>query len=92
MGISQGDILDALDVSMNLSVGMLTPRRQGCMRKIPLLVTLAKKGMNSIVGCLLGYAVMAEEMDNIMRATIILRSVSEAKWFCDRAPRLLAMI
>lgn len=50
------------------------------MRNVPLSVALAQEVVCVVVGSLLGEAVVAEEMDDIMGTTVILNRVRKGTW------------
>ena len=64
--IAQNDILAPLDIHLHLHIHRLAPKRYFRVRKIPRPVALVQELADLVVGFLLGEAVLAEQMDDVV--------------------------
>lgn len=61
---------------MNLIVNLFSPDRQAGMNQIPLGVKVPQQSLHSIVGLLLREAMVAQQVNDIMRTPQILTTLS----------------
>lgn len=64
--IPQNYILTALDIHLHLHIHLFAPERQFRVRKVPAPVALVQERVDLVVGFLLGVAVLAEELDDVV--------------------------
>ena len=64
--VTQNDILTPLDIHLHLYIHRLAPERYFRVRKVPCPVALVQELADLVVGFLLGEAVLAEQMDDIV--------------------------
>jgi len=70
--------MHSFDISLHLSIDLLTPLRKICLGKVPVTISLLKEFVYAVEGCLCGKAGSPAYCDNVVVDTFSLDGVSDA--------------